>query len=290
VDEWLLGAFWRKWVKSTFLVGGVFLGVLAAALAQASGSLVLATTTSTQDSGLLEALLPPFEKQNGIKITVLAVGSGQALELGRRGDADVLMVHSPQQEAAFIREGHGLARRSFMYNDFLVVGPKEDPAGIRGLRSVVEAFRALARAEAQFVSRGDESGTHVKEREIWRKAGGGPKGAWYLEGGTGMAATLRLANEKGGYTLSDRATFLVWKKRLALESMVEGDAILRNLYSVIVVSPRRHHGVNHRMASRFADYLFSPSAGKIIGEFGKKKYGQPLFRLLPEEKRAPVRR
>ncbi len=250
------------------------------AVPEEAKTLTLATTTSVQDSGLLEVLLPPFEKQRQAKVKVVAVGSGQALELAKRGDADVLVVHSPKQEEAFVRDGHGLARRPFMYNYFLIVGPKEDPAKTRGMKSAVSALQAVAKAQAPFVSRGDESGTHVREKELWQKASVQPSGDWYIVGGAGMAATLRLASEKAAYTLTDIATFLAWRDKLALETMVPGDAALQNTYSVIVVSPEAHPGVNAELAGRFADYLFSRQAQKIIADFGKKQYRQPLFYLL----------
>ncbi|NIM06735.1 MAG: solute-binding protein, partial [Armatimonadetes bacterium] len=246
-------------------------------------ALTLATTTSTQDSGLLAVLLPPFEKQCAVKTKVLAVGTGQALELGRRGDVDVLMVHAPEKEAAFVKAGHGLPRRPFMYNDFIIIGPKEDSAGIRGMSSAAETFRKIAEKKSFFASRGDESGTHTKERAIWRKAEIEPQGDWYLEAGTGMAGTLRLANEKQAYTLSDRSTFLAWKDKLDLEILVERDEIFKNVYSVIIVSPARHPNVSYETASRFADYLFSTEAKKIISHFGEKKFGQPLFHIITEK-------
>jgi tungstate transport system substrate-binding protein len=263
-----------------------------------SATLTLATTTSTQDSGLLDVLLPPFEKANGVKIKVLAVGTGQALEVARRGDADVCVTHAPQLEEQFVKEGHGLARRPFMYNDFVVVGPTGDPAGIGKARSAQQAFQFIAKAGKTFVSRGDGSGTHVKELAIWAKAGIKPAGDWYLEGGSGMAATLRLADERSAYTLSDRATYLAQEGKpatpsagkLSLTILYQGDATLRNVYSVIVVSPKKHPGTNAIMAGRFAEYLFSPQARQLIGSFGKDKYGERLFTPLKPEKSKVKRR
>jgi tungstate transport system substrate-binding protein len=250
-------------------------------------TLTLATTTSTQDSGLLDVLLPPFERANAVKIKVLAVGTGQALELARRGDADVCVTHAPELEEQFAKEGHGLARRPFMYNDFVVVGPADDPAGTGKARSAEQAFQSIAKAEKTFVSRGDGSGTHVKEMAIWAKAGTKPAGDWYLEGGSGMAATLRLADERSAYTLSDRATYLAQKGKLSLTIVYQGDAMLRNVYSVIVVNPKKHPGANVVMAGRFADYLFSAQARRLIGSFGRDKYGERLFTLLkPKESKA----
>jgi tungstate transport system substrate-binding protein len=256
-----------------------------------SATLTLATTTSTQDSGLLDVLLPPFEKANGVKIKVLAVGTGQALELARRGDADVCVAHAPELEEQFVKEGHGLARRPFMYNDFAVVGPPDDPAGAGKARSAEQAFQAIAKAGKTFVSRGDGSGTHVKELAIWAKAGIKPAGDWYLEGGSGMAATLRLADERSAYTLSDRATYLAQKGNVSLAILYQGDAMLRNVYSVIVVNPKKHPGANAVMAGRFANFLFSPQARRLIGSFGKGKYGERLFTpLKPEESKARSQR
>jgi len=256
----------------------------------AAEALTLATTTSVQDSGLLGVLLPPFEKQNEVTVKVLAVGSGQALELGRRGDADVLLVHSPDEEAIFVKKGHGLARRPFMYNDFLIVGPNSDPAHIRGLPSAASALGAIAKAQASFASRGDESGTHAREKQLWRRAEVQPAGDWYLSCGAGMAATLRVADEKLAYALADRSTWLAWKSKLALQPMVEGDPVLLNTYSVIVASPSVRPAAKSRLAQRFADYVFSDEARAIISRYGKDKYGRPLFHLLPKEKAATTAR
>ena len=282
-------------LRAAALMGLVgFLGIACALPARASAPpgkvLTLATTTSTQDTGLLDVLIPPFEKANGVKVKVLAVGTGQALELARRGDAEVALVHAPELEERFVKEGHGVERRPIMYNDFVLVGPERDPVGVRGKQSIVEAFQAIAQRESPFVSRGDGSGTHVKEKAIWKAGGIEPKGGWYLEGGSGMAATLRLADERGAYTLSDRSTYLVWKPKLALQILVEGDPLLRNVYSVMVVNPKTHPGVQSALAAQFADYLFSKQAAKIIGEFGKEKFGQPLFTLLPRPKPTPTPR
>ena len=276
-------------LQAAMLLGlAVLMGVVAMLPANASPApakaLTLATTTSTQDTGLLDVLIPPFDKANGVKVKVLAVGTGQALELARRGDADVVLVHAPELEEKFVKQGHGIERRPIMYNDFVLVGPAADPAGVRGEQSIVAAFQAVSRRESAFVSRGDGSGTHVKEKAIWKAAQVEPKGDWYLEGGSGMAATLRLADERSAYTLTDRSTYLVWKGKLALQILAEGDPLLRNIYSVIVVDPAKHPGVNSALAERFADYLFSRQAAKIIGEFGKDRFGQALFTLLPPPK------
>jgi tungstate transport system substrate-binding protein len=254
--------------------------------AKCEESLTLTTTTSPQDSGLLEALIPPFETANKVKVKVIAVGTGQALEIARRGDADVVMVHALEMEKAFVKEGYGLARQPFMYDDFVIAGPANDPAKIRGEHSAVEAFRRIAQTQSPFMSRGDNSGTQVKELEIWHQAGIKPGGSWYGEAGSGMAATLRVASEKQAYTLTDRPTLVVWQDKLALSLLAEGDPLLRNIYSVIVVNPQKHPGVKVALAKHFAAYLLSPSTGKIIADFGKAKYHQPLYYSLVPPKPA----
>lgn len=244
-------------------------------------ALTLATTTSTRDSGLLDVLLPDFETRTGIFVDVIAVGTGQALRLGRWGDADVLLTHAPDAEAEFMAEGGGELRRPVMFNDFVLVGPQHDPADVNGEPSILAALQRIATAEAAFVSRGDDSGTHMKERALWESAAVSPAAPWYLEAGGGMADILRVASEKRGYTLSDRATFLAQRGRLELVVLSEGDPLLHNVYSVIVVNSRRHPQVRQATARRFADYLTSPAAREIIGEFGIRPFGQPLFFLLP---------
>src|SRR5262245_18820537 len=232
-------------------------------------AVTLATTTSTQDSGLLDVLLPLFGEQTGIEVKAVAVGSGQALELGRRGDADVLLVHDPAGERRFMAEGHGALRREVMHNDFVLVGPPADPAGVKGLKSITAAFARLAAQGSPFVSRGDESGTHQKEKAIWRQAGVEPRGDWYVRAGAGMGQVLRLASEKRACTLADRGTFLALRKGLDLAVLCEGDALLRNPYSVIVVSPEKHPHVRESAARRFADFLTSAEGRRAIAGFGK---------------------
>ncbi len=243
----------------------------------ASRTVTLATTTSTQDSGLLDDLLPDFRQQTGIEVKVVAVGTGQALELGRRGDADVVLTHAPAVEERFMAEGFGSERHPVMYNAFVLVGPNADPAGVERTTSAVEAFRQIAQAGSAFISRGDESGTHQKEREIWTKAGLDPKGSWYLQSGSGMAQALRMAQEKQAYLLTDRATFLALRKELNLGLLVQGDALLRNRYAVIVVNPQKHPHVRHEAARQFAGFLVSPETQRKIADFGKDKYGEALF-------------
>ncbi len=243
----------------------------------ATPSLTLATTTSLQDSGLLDVLVPQFRAQTGIEVKVVAVGTGQALELARRGDADVLLAHDQTAEEKFMAEGHGLERRPVMYNDFVLVGAPNDPAGVKGQASIAEAFTRIAGTRSPFVSRGDESGTHAKERAVWRQAGISPEGDWYIRAGAGMGHVLRLANEKRAYTLSDRGTFLALRKGLDLAILAEGDPLLVNQYSVIVVNPAKHPHVQRQAAQQFADFLLSPETQKTIATFGADRYGQPLF-------------
>ena len=236
--------------------------------------MVLATTTSLEDSGLLDVLVPAFEAAHpGYAVKVVAVGTGQALALGRRGDADVLLVHAPPAESVFVAAGHGLERREIMWNDMVVVGPSADPARVRGLRDAAEAFRRIAAAGAPFVSRGDSSGTHQKELALWRAAGVRPRGAWYLDAGQGMAEVLLMAAEKRAYTLADRATVLALSPRLDLEVLVEGDVRLRNVYSVIRVT----RAAEREGAAAFADWLVGPGAQALIGRFGVERFGRPLF-------------
>ena len=242
-------------------------------------SLTLATTTSTYDSGLLGELIPPFEEAQGVTVKVVAVGTGQALALGERGDADVLLVHDPQAEEGFMAKGLGEIRRRVMYNDFIIVGPPQDPAGVRGLKDASQAFSRIASGGAFFVSRGDNSGTNSKEKELWKKAGIAPEGAWYLSAGQGMGETLNLAREKGAYTLSDRATFLS-QNRPGLEVLVEGDTALQNIYHVILV--KGLSGKKAELARKLTDYFTSAEAQNRIGAFGVDKYGQRLFFPYPE--------
>ena len=243
-------------------------------------TLTLATTTSTRDSGLLAALIPRFERATGIKVHVVAVGTGQALAMGRRGDADVLLTHAPDAEKSFVAEGHARQRVPIMFNDFILVGPADDPAEIRSSSDIVAALGAIAERQARFVSRGDQSGTHSKEQALWRAAGIEPHGKWYLQAGQGMAGTLRVASEKQAYTLSDRSTFLAHRRLLELDIVCEGDERLRNEYAVLVVSPKRHPHVHFEAARQFAQFLRSPEARQVIKEFGKDRYGQALFSLI----------
>ena len=238
-----------------------------------SPSIVLATTTSTRDSGLLDSLLPVFEAKTGLKVRVVAVGTGQALAMARRGDAEVVLVHAPDAERALVDSGYFVRRRLVMHNDFLIVGAAEDPAKLQGGHDPVLAMRHIADARAPFVSRGDRSGTHLLEQKLWRIAGliPPPSGAWYIESGQGMAATLQMADQKRAYTISDRATFLVWQPKLQLIALVEGDSLLYNVYHVMEVP---HAGT---VARELADFFVSPEAQELIGRFGTSRFGKALF-------------
>lgn len=243
----------------------------------ARGRVILATTTSTVDTGLLDELVPVFERQTGYRVVTLSLGSGQALAVGARGEADVLLVHSPDAEAAFMQAGHGVERRLVMHNDFVLVGPASDPARVRGVPSAVEALRRIAAAKAPFVSRGDQSGTHALELKLWGQAGIRPEGGWYIESGTGMGQTLQIADERNGYTLSDRGTYLALRRALHLEVLLEGDPVLRNIYHVILVDPAKNGRINAAGARAFADFLTGADGQRRIGEFGRDRFGQPLF-------------
>ncbi|MGI5887265.1 MAG: extracellular solute-binding protein [Syntrophomonadaceae bacterium] len=244
--------------------------------------LKLATTTSTEDSGLLDYILPEFTKDTGYEVQVISVGTGQAIEMGEAGDVDVILVHSRAAEDQFVEEGYGVDRRDVMYNDFLIIGPAEDPAGIKGEADVVKAFTTIQEKQAPFVSRGDNSGTDKKEKGIWSKAGITPEGDWYIEVGQGMGDTFRMADEKKAYTLIDRATYLNLKDNYQLEPMVEGSPELLNPYGVIPVNPEKHPHVDFEGATAFAEWLTSEKGQKMIGEFGVDEFGQQLF--VPDAK------
>jgi tungstate transport system substrate-binding protein len=250
---------------------------LSCGCAKPAPSITLATTTSARDSGLLDVVTPLFKEKTGIEVKVVAVGTGQALELGRRGDADMVLVHDPMSEQRFLDEGFGINKRPLMYNDFVLVGPADDSAGVKGEKSIAEAFSRVAKKEAIFVSRGDESGTHQKERAVWKQAGIEPQGDWYVRAGAGMGQVLRMADQKRGYTLTDRGTFLSQRKNLDLVVLSECDPLLMNPYSVILVNPEKHPHVRHEDAQKFADFLLSPEGQKVIANFGIDKYGAPLF-------------
>lgn len=241
-------------------------------------NIILATTTSTQDSGLLDILIPVFEKKTGYFVKTIAVGSGQAMAMGQKGEADVLLVHSPAAEKKFVAEGYGINRRIIMHNDYIIVGPPNDPVKIKGVKPTSEALKKIASERGLFLSRGDNSGTHAKEKDIWRAAGINPEEEkWYQQTGLGMGQTLNVAAEKKGYTLADRGTYLALKKSLGLEILVEGDAILLNVYHVIEVNPAKWPKVNSAGAKGFSDFMVSKETQEIIKTFGADKFGSPLF-------------
>ena len=255
------------------------LGVLLSVAGSAPGgsaTVILSTTTSTQDSGLLDVLVPLFEKKTGYTLKTLSVGTGQALALAARGEADVALVHAPALEKKYVAEGKLLARRLVMYNDFVIVGPPEDPARIKGLPSAVDAMKRIG-GRSRFVSRGDKSGTNILELALWNRAGIQPAGAWYIESGQGMGQTLGIADDRRAYTLTDRGTYLAFGKRLDLPILVEKDRPLLNLYSVLEVNPASGPRVNVAGGKAFADFLLSPETQAVIKTFGVEKYGQPLF-------------
>jgi len=259
--------------------------------------MTLATTTSTADSGLLEAILPVFEKANNAKVKVVAVGTGQALKLGQDGNADVVLVHARAQEDKFVADGWGVDRRDVMYNDFIIVGPTQDQAGLKGMTMAAAALQAIANRQATFASRGDNSGTHSKEKDLWKQAGLEPKGDWYKSLGQGMGDTLIFANEKGAYTLADRGTYLSMKDKLPNLSVLVGGASIKensdqsllNPYGVIAVNPARYPSVKFALAQKFSAWLTSVETQKLIGQYGVARFGQPLFYPDSAEYKASVK-
>jgi tungstate transport system substrate-binding protein len=248
----------------------------AAAQTPGSRTLVLSTTTSTQDSGLLDVLVPMFEQATGYSVKTISVGTGQALALAARGEADVTLAHAPALEKKYVEEGKMLNRRLVMYNDFVVIGPADDPARVKGL-SAAAALQRIAEASARFVSRGDKSGTHLLEQALWKQAGLEPRGAWYIESGQGMGQSLLIANERKAYALTDRGTYLAFQKRVDLPILVERDRPLLNIYSVMEVNPANGPRVNAAAGKAFADFMLSPAVQAVIKTFGVDKYGQALF-------------
>jgi len=269
--------------------------VLSAAVATTSvlaaekqKNLILATTTSTQDSGLLDVLLPIFEKETGYMVKTISVGSGQAMKMGERGEADVLLVHSPDAEKAFMARGFGSSRKLVMHNDFLILGPASDPAKIKGSKTSAEAYKKIAQAGALFLSRGDNSGTDAKDKALWKATGINPAGRkWFQQTGLGMGETLNVASEKRGYLLSDRGTFLSLdkNKRLGLEILVSGEPKLLNVYHVVEVNPAKWPKVNNAGAKAFAEFIVSRNIQEMIGRYGMKQFGMPLF--FPDAGRDP---
>ncbi len=268
-------------MRTSRLLGALLaaLAVVASAGVARSGSrpVILATTTSTQDSGLLDVLVPMFEHRAGYSVKTIAVGTGQALTMGARGEADVVLVHAPKLETNYVETGDRINRRVVMHNDFVIPGPSADPAGARRAKTAVDAMKAIATREAPFVSRGDNSGTHAKERALWKAAGVTPGGVWYVESGQGMGATLTIALERQAYTLTDRATYLAFKKRVDLAILLEGDAPLLNVYHVLEINAAKHPKINAAGGKAFADFMVSAEAQGAIRTFGVPSYGQPLF-------------
>jgi len=253
----------------------VLLLILIAAPAFATEHLRLATTTSTENSGLLAELLLPFEQANDCRVDVIAVGTGKAIKLGETGDVDVILVHARSREDKFVEQGYGVDRRDVMYNDFVILGTDDDPAGIKGTQDAAAAMGKIASARATFVSRGDDSGTHTREKQLWKAAGVTPEGDWYLEAGRGMGEVIIMAGERQGYTLSDRGTYLAFKEKTPLKVAVEGDQRLFNPYGVIMVNPAKHPHVKVGLAKKFLDFLTSDQAKALIT--GYRRGGEQLF-------------
>jgi len=269
----------RAWLAVAIFMWGV--SALLWAAEPANQTVILATTTSTRDSGLLDVLLPVFEKKTGYVVKTIAVGTGQSLAMGKRGDADIVMTHAPEAEKPLVDEGWLTHRVQFMHNDYVLVGPPGDPAKIARVKGTAAALRQIAEAKATFVSRGDDSGTHKQEQALWKAAGIVPKGSWYVEAGQGMGATLRIASEKQGYTLTDRSTYLSLQKTLASKILLEGDPLLLNRYSVMLVNPAKHSKVNADGAKALHKWLLTDEARTLIRDYGKDRFGQPLFFLDP---------
>jgi tungstate transport system substrate-binding protein len=271
----------RRVIRHVTVWGILFFALLvsgAISIQAQEKTVILATTTSTQDSGLLDVLLPIFEKQTGYFVKTIAVGSGQAMAMGQKGEADVLLVHSPAAEEKFLADGFGINRKLIMHNDYIIVGPADDPAKIKGMKSTPESFKKVASAAALFLSRGDNSGTNAKEKEVWKAAGINPEGQkWYQQTGLGMGQTLNVANEKDGYTLADRGTYLSLKKNLKLDILMEGDAILLNIYHVIEVNPTKWPKVNVAGAKAFSDFMVAKATQDVIRIYGVEKFGAALF-------------
>jgi tungstate transport system substrate-binding protein len=258
------------------LAGALLLGAGGHAETR-SNVVILSTTTSTQDSGLLDVLVPMFERKTGLTVKTISVGTGQALALAARGEADVTLAHAPGVERKYVGDGKMSNRRLVMYNDFVLIGPAEDPARIKALPSAVDALKRIAESQSRFVSRGDKSGTHVLEQGLWKQAGIEPRGTWYIESGQSMGQTLGIANDRRAYTLTDRGTYLAFAKRVDLPILVEKDRPLLNIYSVMEVNPANGPRVNVAGGNAFAEFLLAPETQAVIKAFGVDRYGQPLF-------------
>ncbi len=251
--------------------------VVPADKGSAQERLKMSTTTSTENSGLLSVLLPPFEEMFHVKVDVIAVGTGKALALGANGDVDIVFVHARTAEDQFVADGNGVNRRDVMSNDFVILGPEADPAGVKETQNASDALKKIAEAQAEFISRGDDSGTHKKEKEIWQTAGLTPEGKWYQEAGQGMGAVLTIANDKQAYTLADRGTYLAFSEKIDLKIVSEGDPALYNPYGIIAVNPAKYPHVNYLKAMALIGWVTSPQGQSIIKEFGKDTFGIPLF-------------
>jgi tungstate transport system substrate-binding protein len=270
----------RKFLFTTLFAALALVATMPSPLAAgeaASKNVILSTTTSTQDSGLLDVLVPLFEKKSGYSVKTISVGTGKALELAGKGEADVALVHAPSLEKKYVAEGRLVNRRLVMYNDFILLGPAKDPANLKSTKSSAEAMKRIASSASRFVSRGDNSGTHNLEKSLWKVAGIQPKGEWYIESGQGMGATLGIANDRNAYTISDRATYLAFRKRVGLAVLLEGDKPLLNIYSVMEVNPANGPRINTAGGKAFADFMVSSDAQAEIKTFGRQKFGQALF-------------
>ena len=266
----------RALLLSGLLISTLLLRADSGALA-AKERLRLSTTTSTENSGLLAVLIPPFAARYGLQVDVIPVGTGKALKLAEVGDVDVTLVHAPELEEQFVKQGFGVNRRFVMYNDFVIIGPAHDPAGIKDAQDAKTAFQGIAEAKALFISRGDRSGTHIKELSVWKETDSNPSLPWYLESGRGMGAVLVVADQKRAYTLTDRGTFLSFRQKLDLQILVEGDPALFNPSHVIAVNPARHPHANYFDAILLIAWLTSPEGQNIIANFGTQDFGRPLF-------------
>ena len=265
---------------SFFFLQVLLLGLMVvekATAAESNKNVILSTTTSTQDSGLLDVLIPLFEQQTGYSVKTISVGTGQALAMAAKGDADVALVHAPSLEKQYVADGKLLNRRLVMYNDFVIIGPKEDPAKIKSAKTALAALKLIEQSKSSFVSRGDNSGTHNLEKSLWKEAGITPKGDWYIEAGQGMGATLGIANERNAYTMTDRGTLLALSKRVNLPILIEGDKALLNIYSVMEVNPANGPRINATGGKAFADFMVAPQTQNVIKSFGAERFGLSLF-------------
>jgi tungstate transport system substrate-binding protein len=265
---------------SFFFLQFLLLGLMVvekATAAESNKNVILSTTTSTQDSGLLDVLIPLFEQQTGYSVKTISVGTGQALAMAAKGDADVALVHAPSLEKQYVADGKLLNRRLVMYNDFVIIGPREDPAKIKSAKTALAALKLIEQSKSSFVSRGDNSGTHNVEKSLWKEAGIAPKGDWYIEAGQGMGATLGIANERNAYTITDRGTLLALSKRVNLPILIEGDKVLLNIYSVMEVNSANGPRINATGGKAFADFMVAPQTQNVIKSFAVEKFGQSLF-------------